>query len=80
MDLTALDYLYNRRYTELLTYFSVCGAKALILYDLLRKLISSDLQLLIRRTSYNPDQSNKKSLLDWNNQDGVVSYLGVIIM
>jgi AmmeMemoRadiSam system protein B len=79
MDLNALDYLYNRKYTELLTQYSVCGAKALILYDILHKLVSTDLQLLIRRTSYNPSQTNKKDLINWGYQDGIVSYLGLVI-
>jgi hypothetical protein len=69
MDLKAIDYLFNKKYRELEREFSVCGAKALILYDKLQKLVQSDLQLMIRKTSNDFQKS----------PFAIVSYLGLII-
>lgn len=69
MDLKAVDHLINKKYRELEREFSVCGAKALILYDKIKKLVPSDLQLIIRKTSNDVEKSSYS----------IVSYLGFVI-
>jgi AmmeMemoRadiSam system protein B len=69
MDLKVIDCIINKKYYELEKEFSVYGAKALILYDKLQKLVQGNLQLMIRKTS-NDFVKDPHS---------IVSYLGLII-
>ena len=75
MDQMAIDFIINKQYYYLEEGLSVCGDKALILLDKLRHLKRNNLELVIRKTSFD----SKESTGTWESQNSVVSYLGIVI-
>ncbi len=60
--------------------YSICGYKALLLYFRLKNVKKNNLNILIRRTSFDSEKENDKmNKMGWKDQDGVVSYLGILI-
>jgi AmmeMemoRadiSam system protein B len=62
--------------------FSVCGYKALLLYFRLKNIKKTNLNILIRKTSFDSEKENKENKENsksWKDQDGIVSYLGILI-
>jgi AmmeMemoRadiSam system protein B len=55
--------------------FSVCGYKALLLYFRLKNIKKSNISIVIRKTSFDSEKENQ----EWKDQDGIVSYLGILI-
>jgi AmmeMemoRadiSam system protein B len=53
--------------------FSVCGYKALLLYFRLKNIKRNNIDIIVRKTSFDYDKK------EWKDQDGVVSYLGILI-
>ncbi len=58
--------------------FSICGYKALLLYFRLKNVKKNNINIIIRKTSFDSEE-NKNETPIWKDQDGVVSYLGISI-
>lgn len=78
MDLDAINFIGNHN-DILLEKTSVCGHYALMLYAKVKNIKKENMEIIIRKTSFDSKYNKNNQFEDWYAQDSIVSYLGIII-
>ncbi len=78
LDLDVVDLIASHNDT-LLKKTSVCGHYALMLYAKVKNIKKENMKIIIRKTSFDSKNKESKENKEWEQQDSIVSYLGIII-